>query len=532
MNVLLVDDDIDVIEAIVAAVDFSSIGITRVLSATNAAKATEILESDTIDLMVTDIEMPNASGIDLLRWVRDKGMPTVTMFCTCYADFSYAQKAIKLNSFDYFLKPIAYDDFTRRLALAVEEARRIKDRSVYENYDQKVTEIEEEIRSDFWEKILLEREPFPIQLKKYPHLEYGMNEQYVLCISFLAENGPSISEWKRFAYHNIENELLEDLPGIHREACVPLPQKVMCSVFRYTNENDLPGLINTWEKMHQYCSQYLLLNTNYYYADACTAENIRTRFAALLSVFEDDMARKNTVTSSADYTFQQLPYSLSQISQWEALLTASQIPELIAQIFSYLDTRTEAGKINATYLKAIRIDVTQMLHTVLKHFQVNAHTLYSNERVEALNAWAPYSVAKTKEYLKYLIVTAGNALTLQTQNTSGISLIKAYIDAHLGEELSRSNLAEIAFLNPDYMARLFKKKIGISIGAYIQQQRIKKAKGLLSRTNDSINEIAQKVGYDNFSYFSHIFRKKVGLTPNEYRNHKHYAQNNQSNQES
>lgn len=105
MNVLLVDDEMDVLEGITDALDFDSLGIESVYLAQSAAHAREILLSRNVDIMVTDIEMPGESGLDLLQWVRDSGLDTVTLFCTSYANFNYAQKALKMHSFDYFLNP-------------------------------------------------------------------------------------------------------------------------------------------------------------------------------------------------------------------------------------------------------------------------------------------------------------------------------------------------------------------------------------------------------------------------------------------
>ena len=122
MNVLLVDDEMDVLEGITDALDFDSLGIESVYLAQSAAHAREILLSRNVDIMVTDIEMPGESGLDLLQWVRDSGLDTVTLFCTSYANFNYAQKALEMHSFDYFLKPIAYSALQERLAAAVKEA--------------------------------------------------------------------------------------------------------------------------------------------------------------------------------------------------------------------------------------------------------------------------------------------------------------------------------------------------------------------------------------------------------------------------
>lgn len=47
--------------------------------------------------MVTDIEMPNESGIELLKWTKTQNLDVVTIFCTCYADFNYAKRLWNFN---------------------------------------------------------------------------------------------------------------------------------------------------------------------------------------------------------------------------------------------------------------------------------------------------------------------------------------------------------------------------------------------------------------------------------------------------
>ena len=103
------------------------------------------------------------------------------------------------------------------------------------------------------------------------------------------------------------------------------------------------------------------------------------------------------------------------------------------------------------------------------------------------------------------------------ENTSIVEVVKKYIEEHYNEEISRNELAGIVYLNADYLARLFKKEEGISITDYVIRMRIKKASELLQYSEISINEIAMKVGYDNFSYFSRLCKKMLGCSPKDYR---------------
>lgn len=92
-----------------------------------------------------------------------------------------------------------------------------------------------------------------------------------------------------------------------------------------------------------------------------------------------------------------------------------------------------------------------------------------------------------------------------------------YIQAHITEPFTISDLAKHVSLNPQYMMRLFKKTMGKSIIEYVTGYKMELAKELL-RTSQWTNEIiAEKVGYVGANYFIRLFKKQLGMTPREYR---------------
>lgn len=95
--------------------------------------------------------------------------------------------------------------------------------------------------------------------------------------------------------------------------------------------------------------------------------------------------------------------------------------------------------------------------------------------------------------------------------------IKKYIDEHFQEDIRREDLAELVYLNVDYMSRVFKKDTGVSISTYLIRARVEKAKALLTESRMPVNAIAQYVGYSNFSYFTKMFKENTGCSPLEYR---------------
>lgn len=99
-----------------------------------------------------------------------------------------------------------------------------------------------------------------------------------------------------------------------------------------------------------------------------------------------------------------------------------------------------------------------------------------------------------------------------------ISTIKCYIQEHLSDtDLNRQQIADEIHINPDYMSHLFHKKTGVSLVSYISEQRINTAKKLLATTMLSLQQIAERVGFSNSSYFHRQFKKTVGITPQQYR---------------
>ena len=94
MKILLVDDDSYIIQALNEKIDWKGFGVNQVFSAYSMRQAQKFFKETEIDLLISDIEMPQGSGLELLAWIRQENYSTQAIFLTNYADFNYAQKAI------------------------------------------------------------------------------------------------------------------------------------------------------------------------------------------------------------------------------------------------------------------------------------------------------------------------------------------------------------------------------------------------------------------------------------------------------
>lgn len=92
-----------------------------------------------------------------------------------------------------------------------------------------------------------------------------------------------------------------------------------------------------------------------------------------------------------------------------------------------------------------------------------------------------------------------------------------YINLNLSKELSVQSLANLFYVSPTYLSRLFKKEVNASIIEYINKQKVRRSTFLLKDTDLPIHHISHIVGIDDLNYFSRLFKKYMNKTPSQYR---------------
>lgn len=95
--------------------------------------------------------------------------------------------------------------------------------------------------------------------------------------------------------------------------------------------------------------------------------------------------------------------------------------------------------------------------------------------------------------------------------------IKRYLDSNYGDSITLDSLAASAHMNKYYLVHAFTRYAGVSPISYLNAKRLQVSKDLLISTDYSIAQIAASVGFSSQSYFSQVFKKEIGITPNVYR---------------
>lgn len=105
-----------------------------------------------------------------------------------------------------------------------------------------------------------------------------------------------------------------------------------------------------------------------------------------------------------------------------------------------------------------------------------------------------------------------------TRNSSSLTLkIKKYVAEHLTERITLEDIGNMTFFSPSHCSAVFRKEMGMSIGDYILDEKIKKIKTLIFE-GVPLSTVAEKMGFMDYNYFSRIFKKRVGYTPTQYKN--------------
>jgi len=94
--------------------------------------------------------------------------------------------------------------------------------------------------------------------------------------------------------------------------------------------------------------------------------------------------------------------------------------------------------------------------------------------------------------------------------------IKEYIEFHLSERITLTDIADHVHYSRSYITDQFQKSTGMSIARYISERRIEKAKELLLENRQTISQISENLGFSTVQYFSKCFKDAVGCSPSTY----------------
>lgn len=525
MNILLIDDDEMITTTMKSMIEWEKMDIESVYSASSAAVAKKIIESVMIDIMICDIEMPETSGLELIEWSRNQGSDAQVIFLTSYEEFSYARQALQLHGQEYLLKPISFKKLNTAIMDAVELCyKKQKLQQQLEFWNQKP-----EIRTGFfWRWICAENiEILEEDIKKTAEtLNYKMKDWFIYIRLEIYDYNTIYEKMESgmftFVLTNITKELFtNEIFGVE-------------TVFRTDSEDasqwNLILRVKQQERLKEclrdVCRTYIaqidkVMNSKVgcFIGEVASLETVTKSVSHVMQASQEVVMGKERICFAGEVMERRAAYVEPEFLLWEELLLRGEKEEMIKKAFRYLEHIERIKEVNRQMFGKFQKDFRQMIYSVLKERKIFISQCDWMQAGE-MSIDPIKSLDMMKQYIKRNADEVTEIIKRQNSKISMAEQIKQYIDLHMDEELTRETFADMFYLNSDYLAKLFKKETGISLGNYLVGQRMERAKRLLQASDLKINEVSIQVGYESFSYFSKIFREYTGKSPNEFRKNK------------
>ncbi|MFR5899560.1 MAG: helix-turn-helix transcriptional regulator, partial [Neglectibacter timonensis] len=204
---------------------------------------------------------------------------------------------------------------------------------------------------------------------------------------------------------------------------------------------------------------------------------------------------------------------IMQLRRWESLLSEGQGQSASDEVCGYLDLIAKREAVNQEVLHSFWIQFQQAVLNAARSLNLNPHEIVSllEEGAKA------QSLQEVKTAIKALVKCFPSTDMPVGHAKRVVEQVSKYVEDHMNQPLSIADIATHFFLNPDYLSRMFKNETGLPLKEYIISRKMESARTLLRTTQLPVNVIASKLGYDNYSYFSQVYRKMMGISPKDER---------------
>lgn len=188
--------------------------------------------------------------------------------------------------------------------------------------------------------------------------------------------------------------------------------------------------------------------------------NIRTCVAELKSRVANNIAFKNHVFSAQVIRSSNPDYVPLDMNLLKTMLSSNEYPSVIHKAQSHLREMAENGTLSGDTFRQFSQDYIQLIFVYCNDNGIQAHSLFHTKEAHSLLSETPKSLEELEQWTEKIMHIATDYIESVNNSDSAISKIKDYIELHLSEDITRADLAELVYLNPDYMNRLLKRKPG------------------------------------------------------------------------
>lgn len=487
-NILLVEDEKLELETLRDYVDWKKLGAGKVYTAKNGRSALECMAEHEPDIMITDIQMPVMNGVELTKRVREEGYKCKIIFLSGYDDFAYLKAAFQVQAVDYILKPFSVEEVEKlilRVKGEIEKERTAEDSLKFASGQLlvRVCEGREENTEEMSEKYFGRS----AAEKAYGMLAvYGMPEEpLVRRIAKLAEVGHAF--------------LKDQIIYVILQAYISFPD----AAGRIAKLAGKAAAV-AW------CAQKLSLTELKGAADLLAGmqeEMFYGQPGDVICAHPAEPNRQEMDRDACQSARKRLRHCIASGNEEEAKEALERCLDELRKV-NRRDCQREIYGLYLNLHNRMELEDTQLMQEMERREEKPELTILdAGFFVQAKEALWQYGKCLCSFFKRQQ----------EDPNYYVAAWVKDYIEKNYGGVCSVEEMAQGLHLSPNYLRSLYKAAAGQTILEYLTDFRLQKACEFLKDKTRKVRDVSMMVGYENVSYFSQVFVKRYGVTPNEYR---------------
>lgn len=503
----------------------------------SAKSALATLDQYRMDIVITDINMPGLSGLDMLKEIKSRWPDCRTIILSGYNEFDYAQTALRYGAEFYILKSDGDQVLIEAVKSCISKIEAsIKEIKWKEDVNAALKKAAPILQQNFLRQLLSGDTPSLLWItEKLTELQIPLNPDAPIHLAAARLDTPDNRTLEASGTTNTAIDSIFRQTTAARLQSVPFVlenTRYMLWIIQARNSkistditvNYINGILET---VQNYCRYALNLSVSFLLEPtAIPFEELPRYYQNLHFILmhklnpAEEMVLGNTIfyltPSEDDFHTNELLLSIGKLSQLLECQNKKVFLDLFQKLLAHMMNFSESETQILLYHNLSSILLNQIIQSN-KYDEFIAH--FHNISIFSL----PFGKWDIDLYEKFLEVADWIFFTDEAENSlrykQTLDTIHTYIDQHLNDAISLADLAEQVYLNPVYLSRAYKQITGQNISKYISDRRMEKARILLANSNLKINEIACQVGYESPAHFSRIFKKMTGVTPQEFREH-------------
>mgnify|MGYP003362989807 CR=1 FL=1 len=461
-TILIAEDEKMIRKGLCAMVQRAPIQADCILEAKNGVQALEILNQQPVDVLITDVRMPEMDGIQLAERVRQLKHPPLVLVVSGYDDFSYAVSMLRSGVQDYLLKPVDREKFYQALS----------------QIESKLDSRQAARRSN--------------------------RERYLLALRYLMLNDSGDDPQKDGLLREFSAQFFE---GEYQAVCSRAQLAEPEGVLMLQNMEELTIYLGETDCIRQLewpaaagCSGNFqgLASLNKAYEEAFSAWK--------LAFFQGEgLVRYQPAEPSPFRTTAQQLQGLVQLGRWKEAVGA------LERLFGM----ARAGQADPDAVADLCAELAVLLDQTWRSILEENESALRFERLWNFESPAAY-LQELSAWLEIICQRIGQEFA-DHESKQKIRQAVQYVQKNFRAPINMAMVSNHVSMNYSLFSLLFKQYTGTNFVGYLQGLRIEEAKRLLTETDMRVNEISARSGFSDEKHFLKVFKAATALSPTEWR---------------